>query len=49
MASLKFCPQSLASKGKCPKVIVLALMRKLMHVFFGILKNNQPFNCNFVG
>ncbi|KAB2978125.1 transposase [Wolbachia endosymbiont of Nasonia giraulti] len=44
----KFC-QRLASKGKCPKVIVLALMRKLMHVFFGILKNNQPFNCNFVG
>jgi len=43
----KFC-QRLASKGKCPKVIIVALMRKLMHIFFCILKNNQPFNCNLV-
>lgn len=43
----KFC-QRLASKGKRPMVIVVALMRKLMHVFFGILKNNQPFDCNLV-
>ncbi len=43
----KFC-QRLASKGKCPMVIIVALMRKLMHIFFGILKNNQPFNCNLV-
>ncbi|MFP3027847.1 MAG: IS110 family transposase [Wolbachia sp.] len=43
----KFC-QRLASKGKCPKVIIVALMRKLMHVFFGILKNDQPFNGNLV-
>ncbi|WP_265034476.1 MULTISPECIES: transposase [unclassified Wolbachia] len=43
----KFC-QRLASKGKCPMVIIVALMRKLMHVFFGILKNNQPFNSDLV-
>ncbi|QOD38721.1 transposase [Candidatus Wolbachia massiliensis] len=43
----KFC-QRLASKGKCPMVIIVALMRKLMHVFFGILKNNQPFNGGLV-
>ncbi|WP_264954001.1 transposase [Wolbachia endosymbiont (group A) of Endotricha flammealis] len=43
----KFC-QRLKNKGKLPMVIVVALMRKLMHVFFGILKNNQPFDCNLV-
>jgi transposase len=43
----KFC-QRLASRGKCPMVIIVALMRKLMHVFFGILKNNQPFNGDLV-
>ncbi len=43
----KFC-QRLTSKGKCPMVIIVALMRKLMHVFFGILKNNQPFNGDLV-
>ncbi len=43
----KFC-QRLESKGKCPMVIIVALMRKLMHVFFGILKNNQPFNGGLV-
>lgn len=43
----KFC-QRLASRGKRPKVIIVALMRKLMHIFFGILKNNQPFNGSLV-
>lgn len=43
----KFC-QRLANKGKCPMVIIVALMRKLMHVVFGILKNNQPFNGDLV-
>nr|WP_250778619.1 hypothetical protein [Wolbachia pipientis] len=45
--SQKFC-QRLASRGKCPMVIIVALMRKLMHVFFGILKKNQPFNGDLV-
>lgn len=43
----KFC-QRLASKGKCPMVIIVALMRKPMHIFFGILKKNQPFNGDLV-
>jgi len=43
----KFC-QRLASRGKCPMVIIVALMRKLMHVFFGILKKNQQFNGDLV-
>jgi len=28
--------------------IIVALMRKLMHVFFGIFKNNQSFNGDLV-
>jgi len=38
--------QNLTQKGKCAKVIIVAIMRKLMHIFFGILKNNSPFNQN---
>ena len=30
----------LEKRGKCVKVIIVAIMRKLMHIFFGILKNN---------
>lgn len=29
-------------------VIIVALMRKPMHVFFGILKKNQQFNGDLV-
>ena len=36
--------ETLKSKGKPPKVIIVAIMRKLMHIFFGMLKNNQKFN-----
>ena len=38
--------QSLTKKGKAAKVIIVAIMRKLMHLFFGILKNNAAFNEN---
>jgi len=31
-------------KGKSPKSIVCAVMRKLAHLIFGILKNNRPFD-----
>lgn len=34
----------LVNKGKKPKVIIVAIMRKLLHIFFGILKNNQSFD-----
>ncbi|WP_084756307.1 IS110 family transposase [Candidatus Paracaedibacter symbiosus] len=36
----------LVSKGKRPKVIIVAIMRKLLHIFFGILKSNKSFNQN---
>jgi hypothetical protein len=36
--------QRLEKKGKSPRVIFCAVMRKLMHIFFGMLKNNATFN-----
>ncbi|MDR1289039.1 MAG: hypothetical protein LBJ77_01455 [Holosporales bacterium] len=34
----------LENKNKPAKVIVCAVMRKLMHIFFGMLKNGQRFD-----
>jgi len=34
----------LAASGKPPKLIIGAMMRKLIHVAFGVLKSQQPFN-----
>ena len=36
--------QRLASAGKAPKVIIVAMMRKLLHVAFGVLNSGKPFN-----
>lgn len=41
---LKTFAQRLREKGKQPKQIVLAVERKLLHLIYGILKNNTPFN-----
>jgi hypothetical protein len=38
--------QHLEKKGKKAKVIVCAIMRKLMHIIYGMLKNNANFNKN---
>lgn len=37
----------LKAKGKNGKVIVCAIMKKLLHIMFGILKNNKPFMPDF--
>jgi transposase len=34
----------LSAAGKAPKLIIGAMMRKLIHVAFGVLKSGQPFN-----
>jgi transposase len=34
----------LAAAGKPPMVILGAMMRKLVHVAFGVLKSGTPFN-----
>jgi transposase len=36
--------ERLAATGKPPMVIIGAMMRKLVHVAFGVLKSGQPFN-----
>jgi transposase len=37
----------LQNKGKAPKSIICAVMRKLAHLIFGVLKNRRPFDVNF--
>lgn len=38
--------QRLKQAGKKGKVLVCALMRKLVHIVYGVLKSNQPFDAN---
>lgn len=38
----------LEERSKAPKAIICAVMRKLAHLVFGILKSGQPFNENLV-
>ncbi len=39
--------QRLKERGKNGKVIVCAIMRKLVHLIFRILKSGKPFDPNF--
>lgn len=41
---LKPFVERLKKKGLPPKAIVGALMRKLVHIIYGMLKHNQPYN-----
>ncbi|HKJ75585.1 MAG TPA: IS110 family transposase, partial [Gammaproteobacteria bacterium] len=34
----------LRDRGKRPMVVVAAAMRKLIHIAFGVLKSQRPFN-----
>ena len=36
--------RKLQKKGKAPKVIIVAIMRKLMYILFGMLKNSSNFD-----
>ena len=40
--------ERLAARGKCPMEIVVAVMRKLLHLIYGILKSGQPFDPNYL-
>jgi len=42
-----FC-QRLEKNGLAPKAIVIAVMRKLLHLIYGMLKHNQDFNPELV-
>jgi transposase len=45
---LKAFAQKLAKKGKHTMVIIGAIMRKLLHIVFGIIKHKTPFNPNLL-
>lgn len=40
--------ERLAQRGKLPKQIIVAVMRKLLHLAYGILKSGQPFDPHFL-
>ena len=40
--------QRLQQRGHCKMSIVVAVMRKLLHLIFGILKSGQPFDPHFL-
>ena len=44
---LKAFAQHLLDKGLCQMQVITALMRKLLHLIFGILKSGLPFDPNF--
>lgn len=44
---LRAFAQHLLDHGLCPMEVIVAVMRKLLHLIFGILKSGQPFDPNF--
>ena len=45
---IKKFAERLKAKGKAWKEIICAVIRKLLHIAFGVLKNRIPFNPNYV-
>jgi transposase len=45
---LKAFAERLRQNGKPPKLILAAAMRKLLHIAFGVLRSNAPFNPNIL-
>lgn len=41
---LRVFAQRLESRGKLPKQVVVAVMRKLLHLAYGVLKSGRPFD-----
>ena len=39
--------QKLLAKGKCKKVALIAAMRKLLHIAYGVIKHQEKFDKNF--
>jgi hypothetical protein len=38
------CYQAFLARGKKPKVAIVAIMRKLLHCIWGMLRHNQDFD-----
>lgn len=53
MSAMQYSPmmkdfaEKLRAKGKCGKVIIVAIMRKLLHTIFGVIKHKTVFNINW--
>lgn len=45
---LKSFAERLKQRGKAPKAIICAVMRKLAHIIFGVLKHQKPFDTALV-
>ena len=45
---IKIFAERLSNAGKSKMVIVIAAMRKLLHIIYGVLKNETPFNENIL-
>lgn len=43
---LRTFAERLAARGKPPKLILCALMRKLLHLIWGVLRSGKPFDPN---
>jgi transposase len=46
--SIKAYYNKLLSKGKAKKVAICAVMRKLVHIIYGVLKSKKPFNAELI-
>jgi len=44
---LRAFAQRLHAKGLCNMAIIAAVMRKLLHLVYGVLKSGKPFDPNF--
>ena len=44
--AMKAFHDTLIRRGKTPKQAITAVMRKLIHVAYGVAKSNQPYRCN---
>ena len=44
---LKATAERLTANGKTKMAVIGALMRKLLHLAYGVLRNNRPFDSNF--
>ena len=50
ITAIRYCPsckayaERLAARGKPKKVIIGAVMRKLVHIIYGVLKHRTPYD-----
>jgi transposase len=45
---LRAFAQRLQAAGHAPKSIIVAVMRKLLHLAYGVLKSGQPFDPHYL-